>query len=151
MRSNFLEKISKKNLCIAALRTRELCSNWRSKDFFWNNFSKKNEQIGLFYMSIWYKNKNIYNMKKLISICLLLTMSFAVKAQDQEHKSYYDNGQLKSIRKITDGKSNGECKFYFENGQLEQIGIFIDNKQNGEWKYYHENGKLDETYNYDKN
>ena len=79
-------------------------------------------------------------MKKLLTIYFLLALSIAANAQ--EKKTYYDNGQLKSIRKITDGKSNGECKFYFENGQLEQIGIFIDNKQNGEWKYYHENGKL---------
>ncbi len=86
------------------------------------------------------------NFKKLLTICLILAVSFAVKAQEQ--KEYYDNGQLKTIGNFTDQKQVGEWKYYHENGKLSQIGKFINGKTNGEWKFYHENGQLKQIANY---
>ena len=43
------------------------------------------------------------------------------------------------------GKKNGKYKSYYENGQLKSIGNYVDDKLNGEFKSFHENGELYDT------
>jgi antitoxin component YwqK of YwqJK toxin-antitoxin module len=40
---------------------------------------------------------------------------------------------------------NGKNKSYYENGQLKSIGNYVDDKLNGEFKSFHENGELYDT------
>ena len=57
-------------------------------------------------------------MKKLLPLlciaCVFLSGCF-------QEKTYHDNGNLKSIGSLKDGKKEGEWKYYLENGKLEKI------------------------------
>ena len=58
-------------------------------------------------------------------------------------KQYYSNGQLQSIENYNEyGKPCGEWKQYYENGQLKEIGIFVDSLKVAEWLFFDEKGKL---------
>ena len=83
-----------------------------------------------------------------------------------EEKHYHDNGQLKMVGKLVDGKRDGEWVAYFNNGQVQSEGFFENgnregiarvffpngqlryegqyknNKETGHWKFYNEQGKL---------
>jgi len=50
---------------------------------------------------------------------------------------------------LSDGKQIGIWKSYYENGQLKSIGNYSNGKKEGVWKWYHENGKLSQTGSYD--
>ncbi|MFT4800718.1 MAG: antitoxin component YwqK of YwqJK toxin-antitoxin module [Flavobacteriales bacterium] len=52
-------------------------------------------------------------------IPLLIFTIFKINAQ--EHKEFYDNGQLSSIGNYVNGKEAGEWKSYQENGQLNAV------------------------------
>ena len=78
-------------------------------------------------------------MKKLLTICLLMTATITVNAQ--EKKEYY-LGKLSSIGNLTNGKKNGEWKFYHYNGQLSSIGKFVNDMVSGEWKTFDSKGIL---------
>ncbi|PQJ77549.1 toxin-antitoxin system YwqK family antitoxin [Polaribacter glomeratus] len=68
---------------------------------------------------------------------------FLNKNITQQHKEYYENGQLKKIGNFENVNKTGEWKYYYENGQLSDIGIYKDGKETGEWKKYRQNGTLD--------
>ncbi|MFT4684883.1 MAG: antitoxin component YwqK of YwqJK toxin-antitoxin module [Flavobacteriales bacterium] len=55
-------------------------------------------------------------MKKIILFIAVALLSTIANAQ--EHKEYYENGQLKEIGKYENGKETGEWKEYTENGKL---------------------------------
>jgi antitoxin component YwqK of YwqJK toxin-antitoxin module len=57
----------------------------------------------------------------------------------QEIKKYYDNGKLKMVGLMKDGKMSGICKRYHENGRLDEV----INYETGLYKVYNEKGKLE--------
>jgi hypothetical protein len=71
-----------------------------------------------------------------------------VRFDDGEEKSYYSDGELKTITNWKDGLLEGESKWYFKNGQLGAVSNLKDNKREGEIKTYRENGKLSGIYYY---
>ena len=86
-------------------------------------------------------------MKKIILFIAVALLSTIANAQ--EHKEYYENGQLKLVGFIEDGKRTGEWKSYHKNSQLASIGKAKHGKQTGEWKNYHENGQLSQIGKYE--
>ena len=115
-------------------------------------------------------------MKRLITI-LLLFITYSISSQNvffdystsskEPTKTYYDNGQLKEIGFINEGKRIGEWIFYSKNGVklakccFNNLGqkhgkwlIWDDNSQlraqmlykngirKGKWEIYDEHGKL---------
>ena len=85
-------------------------------------------------------------MKKLFGILCITSLFLSGCFRE---KTYHDNGNLKSIGSLKDGKWEGEWKTYYDNGELTKIGSYKDGKKDGEWKSYHENGELAETGLYD--
>lgn len=88
-----------------------------------------------------------------------------------EQKTYYENGNLKSIVKYVNGKvdgiiaydskgkilhesifkdGTGVWKFYWSNGKLSEEGHYTSWKKDGVWKKYREDGSLDTVLTYDK-
>ena len=85
-------------------------------------------------------------MKKstVLIICFLQFFIINVSCQKPEKiKTYYENGNLKEIGKISNGKQTGLWKFYHQNGQLKKTGNFLNGKETGEWKKYYDNGQLE--------
>lgn len=79
-------------------------------------------------------------MKKTLLVIVLTLL--VLEGIAQEHKEYYDNGNLKVSGIKENGIDIGEWKFYFMNGKISKTGEYENGKLNGEWKYYHDNGKL---------
>jgi antitoxin component YwqK of YwqJK toxin-antitoxin module len=63
-------------------------------------------------------------------------------------KTYYQNGQIKTIENYTNGIENGSFKEYNENGNLETEFTMSNGTLNGLFKAYHSNGKLMKTGSY---
>ena len=58
------------------------------------------------------------------------------------HKTWYEDGQLKSEGYKIDGKEDGIHKTWYENGQLEFDVNFKDGKRDGLYKLWYKNGQL---------
>jgi hypothetical protein len=86
-------------------------------------------------------------MKQIELIIIIFICSFAY-SQDDIKKVFYDDGQLKEVKTIENGKLEGVCQLWYENGQLEYEGNFIYGRKNGTHKWWYENGQLEynETY-----
>ena len=56
--------------------------------------------------------------------------------------SYYENGQLRSQRKVKDGTFHGSSENYHENGQLFSRGNYKEGIPDGLGVGYHENGEI---------
>ena len=63
---------------------------------------------------------------------------------------YYENGQLSSIGKYSQGKETGPWKYFHENGQFRYVGKYSLGVSTGEWKYYHTNGQIYQVRLYEK-
>ncbi|APG65649.1 hypothetical protein LPB136_09860 [Tenacibaculum todarodis] len=77
--------------------------------------------------------------KTIIFLAIIMSINLLTA---QEHKEYFDNGNLKEIGKYENDIATGEWKRYHENGQLSEIGKYENGIKKGEWKLYHENGQL---------
>jgi len=89
------------------------------------------------------ESKSYYNNGQLKSIGKYTHTIFdKTEFKTGEWKYYHENGQLDEIVKYENGKRIGECKVYYENGQLKAIGKYENENRTGEWKAYHENGQL---------
>tara|TARA_R100001443_G_scaffold116130_1_gene135730 strand:- start:240 stop:734 length:495 start_codon:yes stop_codon:yes gene_type:complete len=62
---------------------------------------------------------------------------------------YYDNGQLREVRKYKDGKRDGLYEGYYDNGQLGSIGKYKEGNRDGLWEWYYDNGQLGGKGNYE--
>lgn len=78
-------------------------------------------------------------MKYILSIVCLF-VGLLSNAQNKELKTYYDNGNLKSIYVYQDA-SNYTVQNFFENGNLSETGRFVNAKMDGVWVNYTENGQ----------
>ena len=66
-------------------------------------------------------------------------------------KSFFENGELKSIDNFKDRKLHGPSKDYYENGKLKIEGNYKDSKKHGLRKEYFESGALEAELNYKDN
>ncbi|HTN46704.1 MAG TPA: hypothetical protein VL098_10195 [Flavipsychrobacter sp.] len=57
-------------------------------------------------------------------------------------KTYYPNGNVKSVLPLKDGLLNGRGKFYFSTGALREVVDFENDLRHGVATEYHKNGKL---------
>ncbi len=65
-----------------------------------------------------------------------------------EFKSFFKNGNIKTIDTRVNDIANGVYRKYFENGKLQEEGNLIDNKFDGIIKQYSESGNLLYEFNY---
>ncbi|MCF6367019.1 MAG: hypothetical protein L3J35_12560 [Bacteroidales bacterium] len=68
--------------------------------------------------------------------------------KDGVWKSYYVNGNLKSLITYVKGEKSGEAKIYYENGNIAEEGTWVVDKWVGKYKSYYKNGKLSYLWNY---
>ena len=68
--------------------------------------------------------------------------------REGEWKSYYENGNLKSVNRYLKGDKHGDWKSYYENGDPISIAHYVEGAKHGEWKLYYESGFPEETGRY---
>ena len=94
-------------------------------------------------------------MRKAYLMLLVGFLVFNVRAQNQEHKAYHNNGKIKESGFLDEnGEKTGEWKYYDATvgvGSLSEIGSFLNGKKTGEWKRFYGNGQLREIGSYEKN
>lgn len=66
-------------------------------------------------------------------------------------KTYYENGNLKSVSKYDNGVLIGKFKSYYMNKELESEGEYKNGKKEGEWTYYYQNGEKESSGKYENN
>ena len=77
----------------------------------------------------------------------------SVKIDEDKYliKEFYENGKLKSItERNKEGIEHGNFKLYYPNGLLEQEAIKLNGKLDGVIKNYYENGNLERSMNIKK-
>ena len=85
-------------------------------------------------------------MKKLIGFAFVL-LSLSLSAQNNEVKTYYDNGMVKSSYRYTSAR-NYEVINYYRNGKAMETGRFVNGKMEGVWVTFAENGVRNSEGNY---
>lgn len=80
---------------------------------------------------------------------LFLLMSCAPK--DDAVYSYWDNGNVRSELRYSDGKLDGVCKWYYSSGTQSMESAYSMNVLDGETMRWHENGQLMEKSHYKDN
>lgn len=83
-------------------------------------------------------------------IILSLLIGNILFSQINEHKTYYENGNIKEIGSYINSLKEGSWKTYFENGQIMEEGSYKNGLRDGEWKEYYENGQADFIASYKK-
>jgi len=93
------------------------------------------------------KESATYNLDRNWINGIPLSSKSLVFLPAREWKYYYDNGQLKELKKFKDGRYNGVCKSFNEKGNIVETGKYYKGNKMGVWNYY-KNGKLklSETY-----
>ncbi|MEG0235853.1 MAG: hypothetical protein RR523_06425 [Cetobacterium sp.] len=82
-------------------------------------------------------------MLKRIFISMAFISLIACNKTEKIEKTYYKNGQLKSIAPYKDNKLNGISKLYYEDGKLQREETYVNGEQLGPYKYYYSNGNLE--------
>ena len=93
-------------------------------------------------------------MRRLNIILLLFAVTFIScndNVDDNVVVSYWDNGNVKSELRYSDGKLDGLCKWYYYTGRAEMEANFTMNVLNDTATRWHENGSLYEKCNYKDN
>jgi len=103
------------------------------------NFSKKNHKF--------IKAIKIFMSKKVI-VSLIFSV-ITMYGYAQEEKTYWDNGNLKSISNHVDGEKNGTWENYFENGESEEYRSYDNGIKVGTWREYYYNGETKRTRVFD--
>lgn len=65
--------------------------------------------------------------------------------------SYYEDGQIQSIRNYEDGKLSGESIFYYETGNIKLKLEYNQNQLDGVVKTYYESGSINSKKKYSNN
>jgi len=96
-------------------------------------------------MNFFKKNhKFIKATKILMSKKVIVSLFFSVitmYSYAQEEKTYWDNGNLKSVTNYSDGKKNGIWNTYYEDGNRKEQGRYDNGKKGGTWREYYFNGE----------
>lgn len=69
-----------------------------------------------------------------------LSMEGAVK--DGTYTEYYENGGLKTVKTVSNGKASGTLKAFYPSGAVQIEAYYLAGAKDGPFKYYDENGKL---------
>ncbi len=64
------------------------------------------------------------------------------------HRSYYNNGKLRSESQMKDGAINGSHCFYYSSGQLKSKAYYVDGVAQGTIEHYYQNGQLESRSNW---
>lgn len=94
--------------------------------------------------------------------------------KDGPYKEFYDNGSIKVLGRIKNGKRVGKWSAWFKSGELQSelayknglehgiyqvyhengntkiLGRYIDGKPAGEWQFFNEDGSLAQSKKYEK-
>ena len=65
-----------------------------------------------------------------------------------EWKYYYEEGPIRSVELVRDGKANGPYEFYYLNGNVKEKGNYLDGELNGELDLFYSGGALKKIVNY---
>lgn len=82
--------------------------------------------------------------KEVDTIPTIILHSLDFKKQEE----FFDDGTLKQLVEIKDGKKHGDYRLYYANGQVKIRGSFDMDQPSGKWKYYTEDGELIKTDKY---
>jgi antitoxin component YwqK of YwqJK toxin-antitoxin module len=79
-----------------------------------------------------------------------LSLEGAVK--DGAYTEYYDNGGLKTVKTVTNGRAGGTLKAFYPSGAVQIEAYYLAGAKDGPFKYYDEDGKLlmEASYKNDK-
>lgn len=91
------------------------------------------------------------NGKLLVPILFLLTVTLSCAPKDDAVYSYWDNGNVRSELRYSDGKLDGVCRWYYSSGVKSMESVYAMNVLNGETTRWHENGQLMEKSYYKDN
>lgn len=86
----------------------------------------------------------VFKNGKVISKGIVLKSGY----RNGDWKDYYENGQLKSEGKYSNGVKTGVWIYYYKNGRVNQKGLYINGNAEGEWNWYYKSGKLLRNENY---
>jgi antitoxin component YwqK of YwqJK toxin-antitoxin module len=67
---------------------------------------------------------------------------------DSIYISYYENGNIRYIISLSNGKKDGDVFFYYENGTLQSKRLYKNDKPYGTHFFYNEEGALIEQIDY---
>ncbi len=72
--------------------------------------------------------------------------------KDGTYTEYYDNGGLKTVKTVINGKAGGTLKAFYPSGAVQIEAYYLAGAKEGPFKYYDENGKLlmEASYKNDK-
>jgi len=91
--------------------------------------------------------KKMYKFKRAVLVVTLGVITLYSYAQ--EKKTYWDNGNLKSITNHDkDGKKTGYWETYYQSGELKEYGNYENDKKSGNWNEYYYNGERKKRTNY---
>ena len=62
--------------------------------------------------------------------------------KDGTYTEYYDNGVLKTVKTIANGRSSGTLKAFYPAGSVQIEAYYLAGAKDGPFKYYGEDGKL---------
>lgn len=65
-----------------------------------------------------------------------------------EWRTYFENGQVKSIIEYQNGTEHGKWITYFETGVISSQGQFTNGSKSGIWTYHYPSGKVKTRTNY---
>jgi len=96
------------------------------------NFSKKNYEFIK-------ATKNFMSKKVIVSLffCVITIYAYA-----QKEKTYWDNGNLKSITITNEGEKTGLWEYYFENGEMKENRNYDNGMKVGKWREYYFNSEI---------
>ena len=79
-----------------------------------------------------------------------LSLEGAIK--DGTYTEYYDNGGLKTVKTLANGKVSGTLKAFYPNGAVQIEAYYLAGAKDGAFKYFAEDGKplMEASYSNDK-
>ena len=88
---------------------------------------------------------------KLRSLFLFLLMIVALISCTEVRKSFWENGNPKSVLTYKNGALEGSCTWYHQNGNIQLVAGYQQNKLHGRSVHYFDNGAVSEVEKYYNN
>lgn len=71
-----------------------------------------------------------------------ISLEYLKNADTTTTRSYFENGQLRDVKRNKSGKHYGFMEEYYETGRLKYKIYFVEGKRQGEYLFYNEDGGL---------
>lgn len=85
-------------------------------------------------------NPRLARTRRIIAfMSVVLILSSCNQSEKNLKKEFYDNGKLKSLATLINGKENGQKISYYENGVISRIENYTEGKLNGSSSFFYEN------------